>query len=276
MDPILQSDPEEERRAWRELKLQMDKLVLEEVRGTTGATGARETDLRHRRRPRHGGGYLTNVPWEGRGDDPMQTDEPRWLFGEERKRKVERPPTAGKEPKVAGMQQAERGQQVEEGGMQAGADELDTATDQAMKEREGDNNDEQDGCQGSRKDGTSREGRMDGEEEGGTTRELETTVDLGSSLGKEGQEGGEDGEGDRQDGSLVGKGEVHGNEGGKGIEQTTSQEEWETWATSGSSESRDSESSVQQGTENQGEEEVGGEDSGTGDSSQEGKEVQRT
>ncbi|GBG84066.1 hypothetical protein CBR_g37941 [Chara braunii] len=99
MDPILQSNPQEERRAWHELELQVDDALRKEAASQVCHEG-------RRRKPAKGRGrYRRNVPWEGRGDDPMQTDDPHWLFGEDRKRKAEQGPEQEKGSKTGSSRQ---------------------------------------------------------------------------------------------------------------------------------------------------------------------------
>ncbi|GBG90822.1 hypothetical protein CBR_g51327 [Chara braunii] len=109
MDPILQSNPQEERRAWHELELQVDDALLKEARIAGEARKEAASQACHeerRRKPAKGRGrYRRNVLWEGRGDDPMQTDDPHWVFGEDRKRKAEQGPEQEKGSKTGSLRQ---------------------------------------------------------------------------------------------------------------------------------------------------------------------------
>ncbi|GBG61374.1 hypothetical protein CBR_g20405 [Chara braunii] len=109
MDPILQSNPQEERRAWHELELQVDDALLKEARiaaQTRKEAASQACHEERRRKPAKGRGrYCRNVLWEGRGDDPMQTDDPHWLFGEDRKRKAEQGPEQEKGSKTGSSRQ---------------------------------------------------------------------------------------------------------------------------------------------------------------------------
>ncbi|GBG66832.1 hypothetical protein CBR_g70710 [Chara braunii] len=79
LDPILQSNPEVEWLAWHELEIWMDEALMEEA--AVDAANAQAAGLSHRRKPRWGGRHRRNMAWEGRENDPMQTDEPHWLLG---------------------------------------------------------------------------------------------------------------------------------------------------------------------------------------------------
>ncbi|GBG89638.1 hypothetical protein CBR_g49427 [Chara braunii] len=157
MDPILQSNPELECKAWRDLELRMDETLLKDARVSTQGVGeqtsARAAGPSNRRRARRGGGHWRNVPWEGCVDDPMQTDEPYWLFGTDRKRKGEQPgEDEERSSKMGGLEQPARGGEHD-----------------AREERMG----------------TDKEGAVEEPETGGSKRKNEAVFEGGDGMGGE-------------------------------------------------------------------------------------------
>ncbi|GBG87380.1 hypothetical protein CBR_g45437 [Chara braunii] len=71
----------------------------------------RVTGQRSIRKVKRGGGCRCNVSWAGGVDDPMQSDEPHWLFGKERKRKAEQSSGEERGQQMPGAEQQRAGRE---------------------------------------------------------------------------------------------------------------------------------------------------------------------